>query len=512
MKKFFEEWKYVLGAGLLILILAIFLRLYNLNQLPIFADEAIYVRWAQVMRVEPSLRFLPLSDGKQPLFMWTIIPALKVITDPLVAGRAVSVFSGIGTAFGLFLVVYALFRSKKAALIASLIWTISPFAVFFDRMALVDSMLTMFGVWTFLFAVLTAKYQRIDTAILTGFTLGGALLTKSPALFFVILLPTTWLLSKWPKRKLTERENLVHLTKLAGLFLISVVIGYGMFNILRLGTNFHMLGMRNYDYVYGYSHILTSPFNPLVAHLGAIFDYLLRLGPLLLALLVLLGFVAAFARFKREVMVTLLWAVLPILVVAEYSKTMTARYIFFAIPFWVILASVGILAKKDLLKKLAISGLALFIIFSLWMDITFLTNVQSAPLPRSERSGYLEEWTAGTGIKQAAELIRQEYLENPDQKIVVGTEGYFGTLPDGLQIYLNDLPEITIIGVGIDLVEIPSSLVESKAVGNSTYLLINRSRLKVDPDTISLEGVASYPKAKNPANTRDSLNLYEVIN
>ena len=74
--------------GLLILVLAAVLRFVNLNSLPIFADEAIYVRWSQVMRAESSLRFLPLSDGKQPLFMWATIPILKIFTtDPLLAGR-----------------------------------------------------------------------------------------------------------------------------------------------------------------------------------------------------------------------------------------------------------------------------------------------------------------------------------------------------------------------------------------------------------------------------------------
>ncbi|MBN1169248.1 hypothetical protein JXA63_05150, partial [Candidatus Woesebacteria bacterium] len=54
-------------SGIFILLLAIFLRIYNLNELPIFGDEAIYIRWAQIMRNEPTLRFIPLSDGKQPL-------------------------------------------------------------------------------------------------------------------------------------------------------------------------------------------------------------------------------------------------------------------------------------------------------------------------------------------------------------------------------------------------------------------------------------------------------------
>src|SRR3989344_5804660 len=78
MKKIINEWKSTILLGILILILALGLRLYNLTYLPIFADEAIYIRWAQIMQAESTLRFLPLSDGKQPLFMWGMIPFLKI--------------------------------------------------------------------------------------------------------------------------------------------------------------------------------------------------------------------------------------------------------------------------------------------------------------------------------------------------------------------------------------------------------------------------------------------------
>jgi len=60
---------FVIRYRLEILILAVLaigyfiLRLPNLTLQPIFADEAIYIRWAQVMRAESTLRFLPLSDG-----------------------------------------------------------------------------------------------------------------------------------------------------------------------------------------------------------------------------------------------------------------------------------------------------------------------------------------------------------------------------------------------------------------------------------------------------------------
>ncbi len=186
--------------GLGIFLAALFLRVYNLTLLPVFGDEAIYIRWSQVMGAEPGLRFLPQSDGKQPLFMWVLMFLVRRFSDPLLIGRATSVFYGMGTLLGIFALTYYLFKSKKAALIAAVFWAISPFAVFFDRMALVDSMLTMFGVWILFFASITARRLRLDTALLAGFALGGALLTKSPAIFFALMIPFTWIISKWPER------------------------------------------------------------------------------------------------------------------------------------------------------------------------------------------------------------------------------------------------------------------------------------------------------------------------
>src|SRR3990167_7850508 len=113
MKKFITEWRVTILICFVVLLASFALRLYNLNYLPIFGDEAIYIRWAQVMRAEATLRFLPLSDGKQPLFMWVVIPFLKLISDPLVAGRIVSVLSGLGSLIGVFTLSFVLFKSVK---------------------------------------------------------------------------------------------------------------------------------------------------------------------------------------------------------------------------------------------------------------------------------------------------------------------------------------------------------------------------------------------------------------
>ena len=132
-------------------------RLVNLTSIPVFVDEAIYIRWSQVMKAEATLRFLPLSDGKQPLAMWLTIPLLKYVSDPLIAGRLVSIFAGVGSMVGLAFLTFLLFDSLLLASLSSLIYVILPFTMFFDRMALVDSLLAMFGIWTLALSILFAK-------------------------------------------------------------------------------------------------------------------------------------------------------------------------------------------------------------------------------------------------------------------------------------------------------------------------------------------------------------------
>ena len=130
MKKFLEQWKWVLVGMIGVVLLGFFLRVYNLTILPIFVDEAIYIRWAQVMASEATLRFLPLSDGKQPLFMWVLMFLIDYFSDPLFIGRLVSVASSVGTMFGIFIFSYLLFKNKAVSLFSVFAYSISPFSVF----------------------------------------------------------------------------------------------------------------------------------------------------------------------------------------------------------------------------------------------------------------------------------------------------------------------------------------------------------------------------------------------
>jgi len=493
--------KYLI-LGLALIVVYFVTRLINLTIIPVFCDEAIYIRWAQVMRAVPSLRFIPLSDGKQPLFMWLVIPFLKVFSDPLVAGRLVSVMSGFGTMVGIGLLSFVLFKNKLLSFLAALLYVITPFTLFFDRMALSDGLLSMFGIWFLLLAVLLIKQRRLDVAMGAGMILGLALLTKSPALFFALMLPLT--ISFVPFKSKISWKCL----QLVGLWLVVYFLGFAIYNILRLGPEFHMIAIRNKDYVYSFSEIFKHLLSPLLGNLKSVAEwYWILLTPVIF----LSGIFGICLLLKREFKVgpfLLLWWILPILGQSAIAKVFTARYILFSVPVFLIFVALALGKVVDNFKKnilfIIFMTFILFIV-PLIQDYFLLFKPQKAWLPQEEREGYLEMWTAGYGIEESAEYLREIAKS---QKVLVGTEGFFGTLPNGLEMYLEGVPNITIIGIGQPVTEISPKLI-SGLTDSRVFLLVNDSRLKI-PFTDRLRLVASYPKAINSQGVQENLLLIEV--
>ena len=491
-----------LGLTVFLVFLYFATRLANLTIIPVFADEAIYIRWAQVMKAVPSLRFLPLSDGKQPFFMWTIIPFLKFISDPLAAGRLVSVFCGFGTMAGVFVLSYLLFKNKILSFFASLLYLISPFILFFDRMALADGMLACWGVWCLVFGVSLAKTARLDLAMITGIVLGLGLLTKSPALIFALLLPAALILMG------RRKSNFLSLAKLAALLAVVYILGFAIYNILRLGPEFHMIGIRNKDYVFSFSEVLKHPFNPLVGNLKSVVSWCWILLTPLIFIAGIIGGILVFKKNTKEALLLWIWVLIPLLGQSAIAKVFTSRYILYAIPFFLIFAAclVEKVFKNIKGKVLATAFLVLVFLPPTYCSLLLVSDPYRAWLPENERSGYLEMWTAGQGIKESSEYLREVAKT---QKVLVGTEGFFGTLPDGLQIYLEGVPNVTVIGIGQPVREISPKLTDG-LIDNRVFVLVNDSRFEM-ADTKNLRLVDKYAKATGSDGRQENLLFFEVL-
>ena len=119
--------------------------LAKLTALPVFADEAIYIRWTQLM-IDDWRRYLffPLNDGKTPLQMWLMLPLQYLFADQLYAARILSVLVGLIQMLVMALLAKTLGGQKKAQYLAALLTAILPFWYFHHRMALIDGLLTLF--------------------------------------------------------------------------------------------------------------------------------------------------------------------------------------------------------------------------------------------------------------------------------------------------------------------------------------------------------------------------------
>lgn len=116
--------------------------LFKLLALPVFADEAIYIRWAQLI-IDDAQRyfFYPMNDGKTPLLMWLIVPFQFIFSDQLYASRFVSVLAGALTVIFISLITKELSQKKSTALLAAFLTIILPFTFFHQRLAITDALL-----------------------------------------------------------------------------------------------------------------------------------------------------------------------------------------------------------------------------------------------------------------------------------------------------------------------------------------------------------------------------------
>jgi hypothetical protein len=281
-----------------------------------------------------------------------------------------------------------------------------------------------------------------------------------------------------------------------------------------------MISSRNQDYIFPLSHLWTNPKDPFLPFFDRAFEWIRYMGPWPILILALGGAIVNIKKHWRQILILLAWFIVPIAAQAEFAKVFTARYILFSLPYVIILAAALFLARSKVIYYCSVLTLFVFFYFSFHFIYLLYTDVDAAPLPRSERSGYLEEWTSGTGIKEVADYIISYHKNYPGRKIVVGTEGFFGTLPDGLEIYLNKFPEIIVVGIGVTIEQVPSQLTSSLKAGNTTFLVINSSRIKIpDPAKVGLILTAAYPKAFRPSfvkeytqlGPRENLLFFELV-
>ena len=493
-----KNWLFV-AVGLLY-VATHFLRL---DALPVFADEAIYIRWAQLILSDPARYFFfPLNDGKTPLFIWSLVPFLKTGFDPLIMARGFSALVGMGQV----VVVWLIIKKLGGAAVAQATGVVSvfllPFWFFHHRIALMDGLLTLFISLTVFFLLsILSKVKKISTISLdsvvllggAGVSFGAALLTKTPA---ILALPSfamlVFLASNISLKEYLQRFIVVGVASGIGLFIVS---------LLYFAPAFSQLFGRGSDFLYSPQEVLfEGKILETIANIPSYSNYFINYAGIFFLCIIVFGLFTH--QYKRITHVFFWSGILFTLPIALLGQVVYPRYLFPAIFFYTIAASFALEAivmthvykQKSVIKRtLASLVLALMIANTVATSVVFMAqavfqpnNLRLVPLDRVQ---YLTEWSSGHGIYEAYTLIT---AASQTQTIAVGTEGYFGTLPDGLLLYFygKNVDNLYIEGIGYPVGNIPRSFLTRSLQFDQQWLVVNSHRMNFNIDAKYL--IAEY--------------------
>ena len=467
--------------------------------LPIFTDEAIYVRWAQIGGRDASWRFISLTDGKQPLFTWAMMASMRFFQDPLVAGRMTSVFSGLIGMIGMYFLGAEVFRNKKIGIISSFLYLISPFTLFYDRLALYDSLVYAFSAWNLYLAVLLVRYIRLDIALILGLTLGVGMLNKTSAFFSLYLIPLTLILFDWKTKYVGKRFFL-----LVGLVLVSTILSQMIYSILRLSPYFYIIAQKDTIFVYPFSLWITHPFEFFFGNIKGMFDWVIGYmsWPVIA---VAFGSLLIITRDKREKIFLFLWWLLPFTALALFGRVLYPRHILFMIIPIFVLCAWGVDWFSTKIKEYRIRFICIGLLFcvNLYSSLSIISDIKTARIPESERGQYIDDWPSGWGVREIIGYLKEESLKG---KVSVFTEGTFGLLPYAFEIYLGDIKNIDITGIWPIQTEMPRDMIE-KSSDHPTYFVMYQHSTYPEPWRLKL--LAEYPKGLNK--NAITMRLYKVL-
>ena len=444
------KYKSELILSLVIGLFYFLLRLIFLNKLPIFTDEAIYLRWAQIALHDSSWRFISLTDGKQPMFVWFAMVFIKFIKDPLLAGRLVSVTAGFFTLIGLFFLSYELFKNKTIAFLASILYVFYPFAQVYDRIALYDSMVGTFFVWALYFSILLVRKVRLDAAYTLAFVIGAGVLTKTSNFFSIYLLPFTVILFDF--KQVNARKKFTSWIVLA---VFASVVAYLFYNVLRLSPLFSQISAKNAIFVYPFSEWILHPFTFFIGNLNGLFSWLTEYLTVSYIILILVSLILIKKDFKQKVLL-LLNFLLPFVALALFGRIIFPRFIYFMSLMLIPLAAWGLdyildealkYSEGKNIPSVITKIIPIFVFAFIWypglVSYQFAADPINAKIAKADNSQYVNSWAAGWGVRETVSFLQAKAQTG---KVFVGTEGTFGLMPEALEMYLITNKNVVIKG------------------------------------------------------------------
>lgn len=442
-------------------------RFYNLENLPLFSDEAYAVARAWELKETGELLGM-VKYTTQPIFIWLVALFQILPFGAVVDGRLVSGIFGLGAAL-LTAKLAGKWIGRNAATVAFILMTILPFSVFYDRTILFESTTLFFMVLSLIFPV----------------GVGLAALVKQTGW---LILPATVMVGEESfKRRLLKTG--------AGILLVVIV--------WRISVG-------------GFDSVMETILGKTAAPISAAADFksnLLRsklwLSDYLTWPVIWISIFGAAAALVEAVkrrkiapfLVITVWTLGIFLFVNKTAVIFYPRYLYPMILGVVLLAVKGWneLLKFSMAKTIMIVVGFLVLTPGLVSSWKIITAPEIASISREDRFQFFEDWTSGVGSKEIInEIIK--ISNGKDINIYLEEENsYFITLKSDQR--LKNARVETADWLADPLTEIPNELPSDEKPS-----LFIRNRHPDVPSDWPVELVAEIPKTQSR-----SVYLYKIL-
>jgi 4-amino-4-deoxy-L-arabinose transferase-like glycosyltransferase len=412
-----------------------FTRWYHLTLLPIHFDEIVYLD--RVSRIVSRHDFfIGLREDLRTGHLWVIALLWPLFPDRLWVGRFASTLAGVWGALGAYKSGTLLFSDRRVGLIAAIFYLIVPGLLFYDRMALADSLLTACGMWI-LYGV-SVYFLKGDSRSgwWMSWVMALAILTK-PNGFLFFAIPALGYVCL--------RQNPLSMKRIINSALPLVIGGVAaaalMAPFLR-DTQGMLWGKAGVSSIAGWVDLGQRFGQNLIVSAG----WLVSLLSLPVTFLAVVGLALALSskRTGRQALYLGSAVLAQWLFFALVSEIWYPRYLLPVVPWMGLLAAYAVhkaieLSSGAIWRVTLVVTLAALMWPALSTDFWLFTHPSRAPLHPEESRQYITGWPSGYGLAEVAAFIRGLADQNPEIYVAYNDKGSV-MAREGLEYYLPDPP------------------------------------------------------------------------
>jgi uncharacterized membrane protein len=375
------------------------LHLTNLTLLPIVVDESIYLDWGWSHTHMPGTLYDAQLDAKQPLLIWIFGIFERFFSDPLFAGRLVSVIAGALTMLGIHTITRKLFN-KHTAFIAALLYSIVPIFVFYNRQALMEASVACIGIWSFNALLNLIRSPSTRNSIILGIFLGIGFFIKSSSLLFILSF-TMIILSyffKHPRIELLKQYSIS-----IGTFILVNLLVF-------INPVFWQTFSSNSRYSFTLSELTALPFSAWMSHLLGSFEIGVFFITPFIFVASSIGIIILWKNRMKNNQLFLVFFIVALILEISLTKFQHQRYLVAFLPFLIIPSSyvLGALWNGAFWKK---SAVIISFLFPLAFTILIIFAPAQYILTLSKHSsyadtGYIYGPTSGYAITEVMQYIK----------------------------------------------------------------------------------------------------------